>query len=593
MAKRHPIFKLNQILCAICCALTCSQVYAAANVCATASIVNPNIDGGMGGTGAPAKGGLGGTGTVANGGLGGTGITEEGGFGGTGMTADGGLGGTGVTADGGMGGTGVFAESGLLPEKGKGGVAIVGVVTGFASICVNDTEVHYEASTPVYDNGYASKLSNLTAGQMVMLTADKVDGLLVARSIGMIDAVVGPIDKIDFKLMQVEVMGQTIQVDEATIQQLRTLEQGAVVRVSGHRLANGRIAATRVGIANKKALASTYGIVTNVASDSFAVNGTKVAINNKNVLDKIKIGSEIQVGGAWNGNAIKPNRIVPQPVKNVMNRVDTAIVEGFVGLEGVNGISLAGADVLIPQVKASYRSITNSTGRVVKMEVRRDAAGKWVCDKVEERQGELFDKYNHSKGSNRGRGSSGNDKDDDNKGKKASNVNSSAADSDNGTTVPSANSGSGSGADVLNEPSGLSLPDDNGSGFGTPSLPVRKSNSGSGSSGSGSSGSGSGSSGSGSSGSGSGSSGSGSSGSGSSGSGSSGSGSSGSGSSGSGSSGSSSAPVIVIPKPVTSSGSSGSGSGSGSSGSGSSGSGSSGSGSSGSGSSGSGSGKTK
>jgi hypothetical protein len=523
MAKRHHFIK--QSLSAICCILFCMQIQAApANVCAAASVVNPNIDGGMGGTGAPAKGGLGGTGAVADGGLGGTGITEEGGLGGTGISADGGLGGTGVTADGGMGGTGIFAENTLLPDKGKGGIAIIGVVTGFASICVNDTEVHYDTNTPVFDNGFASKLSNLTAGQMVMLTADRAGERLVARSIGMIDAVVGPIDKIDFKLMQVEVMGQTIQVDEATMQQLRTLEQGAVVRVSGHRLANGRIVATRVGINNKKALASTYGIVTSVSDDSFVVNGTRVAIDNRNVLNKIKVGSEIQVGGAWNGNAIKPNRIVPQPVKNVMNRSETAIVEGFVGLEGVNGISLAGADILIPQVKASYRSITNSTGKVVKMEVHRDAAGKWVCDKVEEREGVLFDKYNHSRNSNRGRGSSGHDKDDDYKDKKAGKVNSSAVNSDNNAT--------GSSAGIYEEPSGLSLPDDDVP-FGTPRLPVRKSNSGSGSSGSGSSGSGS----------------------------------SGSGSSGSGSSGSGSAPVIVAPKPVSSSGSGSSGSGSSGSGS--------------------------
>ncbi|MEQ1599538.1 MAG: DUF5666 domain-containing protein, partial [Methylotenera sp.] len=378
---------LKQISCLICCILFCTQTYAAAtNVCSTASTVNPNIDGGMGGTGA-----------IANGGLGGTGIAAEGG-----------LGGTGITADGGMGGTGIFAEDGLLPENGKGGIAIVGVVTGFASICVNDVEVHYETNTPVYDNGNTSKLSNLKTGQMVMLTADRANDRLVARSIGMIDAVVGPIDKIDFKLMQVEVMGQTIQVDDATMQQLRTLEQGVVVRVSGHRLTNGRVVATRVAISNKKAYVSTYGIVTSVSDDSFAVNGTKIAINNKDLLDAVKVGKEMQVSGAWNGHAIQPNRIVAQPVKNVMNRAESAIVEGFVGLEGVNGISLAGADILIPQVNASYRSISSSTGKVVKMEVRRDAAGKWVCDKVEEREGALFNQYNRPRSdhSNAGRGSS-------------------------------------------------------------------------------------------------------------------------------------------------------------------------------------------
>jgi Domain of unknown function (DUF5666) len=472
MASHQSNFR--HFLCVISYLLFCLQANAeAANVCSTASINNPNLDGGMGGTGA-----------IANGGLGGTGITAEGG-----------LGGTGVTADGGMGGTGIFAEDGLLPENGKGGVAIVGVVTGFASICVNDIEVHYDTNTPVYDNGNVSKLSNLKTGQMVMLTADRASDRLVARSIGMLDAVVGPIDKIDFKLMQVEVMGQTIQVDDATMQQLRTLEQGAVVRVSGHRLANGRIVATRVGISNKKDQASTYGIVTSVASDSFAVNGTKVAISNKNVLEKIKVGNEIQVGGAWNGNAIKPNHIVPQPVKNVMNRSESAIVEGFVGLEGVNGISLAGADILIPQVNASYRSISSSTGKVVKMEVRRDATGKWVCDKVEEREGALFNQYNRPRSdhSNGGRGSSSSSSGRSKSGKDDAGVEDFADENSNSGSNSGSGSGSnsGSGTSGSNSGSGSSGSGSNsGSGSSNSGSSTPKASSGSGSSGSGSSGSG-------------------------------------------------------------------------------------------------------
>jgi Domain of unknown function (DUF5666) len=522
IAKRQYTPRFNQVICAICCALFFSQAYAAANVCSTASTVNPNIDGGMGGTGVPAKGGLGGTGITAEGGLGGTGVTNDGGLGGTGMTAEGGLGGTGVTADGGMGGTGIFVENGLLPEKGRGGIAIVGVVTGFASICVNDTEVHYDANTPVFDNGNASKLSNLTAGQMVMLIVDKANDRLVARSIGMIDAVVGPIDKMDFKLNQVEVMGQIIQVDEATMKQLRTLEQGAEVRVSGHRLANGRIVATRVGVANKKGMASTYGIVTSVTSDGFVVNGTQVKFNNNvnnDLLGKIKVGNEIQVGGAWNGGAIKPNRIVPQPVKNLMNRVDTAIVEGFVGLDGVSGVSLAGADIFIPQVKASYRSIANFTGKVVKMEVYRDKTGKWVCDTVEERQGALFDKYKQPRNdhSNSGRGSSSSGR--GKSGKHDSGVEDSV-DDDSNSGSGSSNSGSGS-SNSGSGSSGFGFPDDSDSGSGSSGR-----RSGSGISGSGTSGSNSGS------------------------------GSSGSSSSGSSNSGSSNPPsTIVVPKPPSNSGS--------------------------------------
>jgi hypothetical protein len=67
------------------------------------------------------------------GGLGGTGARADGGIGGTGSRAQDGVGGTGSKADGGIGGTGARAE---------GDVGLLGVITGFASICVNGVEVH-------------------------------------------------------------------------------------------------------------------------------------------------------------------------------------------------------------------------------------------------------------------------------------------------------------------------------------------------------------------------------------------------------------------------------------------------------------------
>src|ERR1019366_650987 len=73
-------------------------------------------DGGIGGTGSPqssARGGSGGTGSPES--------PEKGGIGGTGAPqsqTEGGIGGTGQQADGGIGGTG-----------------IVGIITGFGSVC--------------------------------------------------------------------------------------------------------------------------------------------------------------------------------------------------------------------------------------------------------------------------------------------------------------------------------------------------------------------------------------------------------------------------------------------------------------------------
>ena len=82
MPSRHHLIKILSVLSLVMASV---QAYAEndAGVCSTASLINPNtMDGGMGGTGAPANGGAGGTGITANGGAGGTGIIANGGAGG-------------------------------------------------------------------------------------------------------------------------------------------------------------------------------------------------------------------------------------------------------------------------------------------------------------------------------------------------------------------------------------------------------------------------------------------------------------------------------------------------------------------------------
>ena len=76
-----------------------------------------------------------------------------------------GIGGTGdVALKPGIGGTGI-------DNGGIGGTGIVGVITGFASICVNGVEVHYDESMPVNDNGQTVKTGVLALGQVVVVKA--------------------------------------------------------------------------------------------------------------------------------------------------------------------------------------------------------------------------------------------------------------------------------------------------------------------------------------------------------------------------------------------------------------------------------------
>ena len=431
MAKIQHIIG-TVFICVFClCASVTAQ--AAADVCSTASTINPNI----------LESGMGGTGIVAESGLGGTGVTNDNGFGGTGMTADGGMGGTGVSTEhGGFGGTGDAVATSLLPKDTQGGVAIIGVVTGFASICVNGEEVFYDKNTPVYDNGMAARLSSLATGKMVMLKADRVDGQLRARSIGLFDAVAGPVERIDTKLNQMQVMGQTVRLSQSIKQETKGLSLNTSVRVSGHRLDNGEIVATRVDIVKTDATAaSTIGLVTSVDHDSMVVNGTRVQlvntnITNKNVFDKIKVGNEVRVSGAWDGRAMKVDRVESQPITNSINRADTAIVEGFVRLGHENIMHLDGTDIQASQGNTSYSGIEKSHGKVVKIEMRRDNKGHWVCDNLKQRSGRLFEQRNAFKG----------DSDSNSGGNLSSGSDNSNMHTDSENAGSGSNSGSGSDA---------------------------------------------------------------------------------------------------------------------------------------------------
>lgn len=371
--KHNRLGILAKSLYAICILLGNAAAHASSDsICSTASLVNPTaINGGMGGTG-----------ILENGGMGGTGIIDEhNGFGGTGSPV----------AQKGMGGTGIsVAENSLLPEDKDGGIAIVGVITGFASICVDGVEVQYTPNTPVFENGKATKLGHLAAGKMVMLKAERVGDQLQARSIGMFDTVAGPIGRVDAVRQQMQVMGQNVRVTQNMIQQMQNVTTGTNVRVSGHRLENGEIVATRVDVTNNATFANTIGLVTSVSNNSFVLDGTRVNVNDTKSLSNIYVGNEVRVTGVWDGKAIKTDHLEVQPIKNIIIRADSAILEGYLGPNSVGKFSLYGTELEFSKSKNGDSNFSES--KLVKIEMRRDKNGEWVADKVETRKDKFFDR---------------------------------------------------------------------------------------------------------------------------------------------------------------------------------------------------------
>jgi hypothetical protein len=454
-------------------------------------------------------------------------------------------------AQGGGNGLGGTGQALAASEGGLGGTGIVGVVTGFASICVNGVEVEVDPSMPVDRNGAAEPLSLLEVGQLVVLQASGKGDQLRASRVSVMDAAVGPLTVVDQRSGRFAVMGQSALALERD--DLQGLAVGDWVRVSGQRLSSGEVRATRVQRVAPTAQAFTTGTYVATGVMGLAVGGTPLTVTSLPV--GLRDGLEVAVAGDWDGARLRVREWRLQPTRQALEGVREVLLQGYVhGLrdrELLLGYEALRLDERVQVFGGDLSSLRMDQS--VQVRARFDAQRRLTVERIELRnegkRGEFVPSATVSRpvantpttsipsgsaassGSSSGGTSASSAADDSSgrgRGRGRGNGDGDSAESSGSGSGNRGSSNSGSGSDSGGQGRGRGRGGDGSSG-----------SSGSGSSGSGSSGSGSsgsGSSGSGSSGSGS--SGSGSSGSGSSGSGSSGSGSSGSGSSGSGSSGS-------------------------------------------------------
>lgn len=244
-------------------------------------------------------------------------LDTGGGIGGTGNAQDG-IGGTGlIDLRDGIGGTGRQAKQ----EEGVGDTDIVGVVTGFASICVLGIEVHYDDSTPVLVNGMPGSVDQLGVGQVVSINALAGRNGLVASQITVRHAVVGPLSRIDPVTGQFDVLGQTVQPAANVFRDARgqpaaatDLKPGMTVLVSGLRAPDGRILASRVEHITKPVKPHVFGALEHTAGVKRVIMQGIVQTRAGNVvrLDQgpaIHVAPAVRVRGG-NQDDLVPGRIV-------------------------------------------------------------------------------------------------------------------------------------------------------------------------------------------------------------------------------------------------------------------------------------------
>ena len=124
-------------------------------------------------------------------------------------------------------------------------------------MCINGLEVHYDSDVPVTENGAPATTASLAVGQVVWIVAEARDDSLVARSIALLSAAIGPVEDVDAEQGLFRVNGEIIEIPAAVLtpaQRAGLIEPGARVDVSGLRRPDGRVVASRISPAGPSAL---------------------------------------------------------------------------------------------------------------------------------------------------------------------------------------------------------------------------------------------------------------------------------------------------------------------------------------------------
>ena len=291
--------------------------------------------------------------------------------------ADGGMGGTGIVGApqqaGGMGGTGAPLASGGIggtgapqQEGGMGGTGIVGTITGFASVCVNGLEVHFDPATPVSDNGRPAGVASLAIGQVVAIHALPSARGWVARSIDILNLLEGPITRVSGDAGRIEVMGRPVRSDAATrlagLASLEAAAPGALLKVSGYRDGAGVVLATRIEAVRELPEASVIGFASRAGTGAQEISGLPVQSATALPLPP---GGEMLARGVWEDGRLRITDRRSDPSLPFAGQVAHLVVEGVAMAHPAgHGLRLGGFDLEVAPDSAAMGQRVIVTGRL-------------------------------------------------------------------------------------------------------------------------------------------------------------------------------------------------------------------------------------
>ena len=246
----------------------------------------------------------------------------------------------------GLGGTGIQMAQ-VQPGDGLGGTGIIGTISGFGSIIVNGLELEFDHSTAVVNDGRPTSLDELRIGQVIQGVARQKDGRMHLESLDIQHAVSGPITAVDYLEQTMTVLGQNIRLnlagDKTATDAFKTLRKGDLVSVSGLRLSDGTIVASRIDQHGDDGRIVVRGEAAQVTDSSLRIGMLDVALTPDNAISKPVSGGRVMVSGRMIAGKFVPDVITGGAGLPFAGKVGEVSLEGYVPERGQ--LTLHGAPI--------------------------------------------------------------------------------------------------------------------------------------------------------------------------------------------------------------------------------------------------------
>jgi len=289
--------------------------------------------------------------TESPGGIGGTGIIHS-------DRDQNGIGGTGKTFDEGIGGTGLIAQTSSDDGgSGIGGTGIVGTITKFGSIWVNQAHIHFDEFTPITINQSPATQGQLQLGQVVAVNSTQDGEDYQAKSIDIIHEVVGPISQFSIESRSLEVLNQTILLgDEVILFDQKTsstvslahLQANTYIEVSGLRQEDGGIVASRLDIVEQLENLQLIGELEQNKKGLWEINDQIIEIDELLLLDNLS--KRALVSGYLDGGVFIADAIGTDSIEMMLEDVSEIIYEGYIfDMEMEGMVNIGGLEFTIQE----------------------------------------------------------------------------------------------------------------------------------------------------------------------------------------------------------------------------------------------------